>query len=123
MKILDAMFMCHKLPERSFFFRGKQFPICSRCTGILIGYFIGILLMIIIQNRSIILALLLILPLAIDGTGQYIGLWISNNIRRLITGVFAGISTDLLLYNIVIVGFKHGRYIARILKNYWLGGI
>lgn len=116
MKILDAMFMCHKLPERSFFYKGKQFPICARCTGILVGYFIGIII-IITYNREIVLGLLLMLPLAIDGGGQYINLWISNNRRRFITGILAGISTDIILYNIMVLGFRHGRYIAHILKN------
>nr|WP_325196467.1 DUF2085 domain-containing protein [uncultured Oscillibacter sp.] len=25
------------MPERSFFFRGKQFPVCARCTGVFLG--------------------------------------------------------------------------------------
>ena len=28
---------CHQMPERSFFIRGKQFPVCARCTGVMIG--------------------------------------------------------------------------------------
>ena len=28
---------CHQLPERSFFFRQYQFPVCARCCGVLIG--------------------------------------------------------------------------------------
>ncbi|MGG7175281.1 DUF2085 domain-containing protein [Clostridium neonatale] len=24
---------CHQLPDRSFFIRSYQFPICARCTG------------------------------------------------------------------------------------------
>ena len=35
--------ICHRIPERSFFFRGHQFPVCARCTGFYISlaiYFI-----------------------------------------------------------------------------------
>lgn len=28
---------CHQMPERSFFIRGKQFPVCARCTGVFLG--------------------------------------------------------------------------------------
>lgn len=30
--------VCHRLPQRSFFWKGRQFPVCARCTGIHIGY-------------------------------------------------------------------------------------
>jgi uncharacterized membrane protein len=26
--------VCHQLPERSFFWDGRQFPVCARCTGL-----------------------------------------------------------------------------------------
>ena len=35
---IGAMTGCHQMPERSFFFKGYQFPVCERCTGLLIGY-------------------------------------------------------------------------------------
>ena len=35
---------CHQMPERSFFINGMQFPLCARCTGILVGYLVGVLL-------------------------------------------------------------------------------
>ena len=33
---------CHQMPERSFFFKGYQFPVCARCTGMIVGYFLSI---------------------------------------------------------------------------------
>ncbi|AQR88418.1 hypothetical protein CLOBY_00740 [Clostridium saccharobutylicum] len=105
------MFFCHRLPERSFFFKGKQFPICARCTGILIGYIIGILYIFFNKNLHIIIELSFMIPLLIDGTGQYIGYFKSTNIRRLITGILAGISTICLFRLACIWGLQSG---------YWL---
>lgn len=108
--ILKYMFFCHQLPDRSFFFKGHQFPLCARCTGILIGYIIGIIYIIIFKNLSIVFELLLMVPLLIDGTGQYLGYFESTNIRRLITGVLAGISTICLFRLTVILGFQSGHW-------------
>ncbi len=102
------MFLCHRLPERSFFIKGKQFPICARCTGILVGYFIGIAYIIINRNMNIGYEVLLMIPLVIDGLGQFYGLWTSNNLRRFITGILAGISAICIFRIAVMLGLKHG---------------
>ena len=26
---------CHQMPERSFFYKEYQFPVCARCTGVI----------------------------------------------------------------------------------------
>ena len=36
-RCLPVVFGCHCIDERSFHFRGRKFPICSRCTGELVG--------------------------------------------------------------------------------------
>lgn len=100
--ILKYMFYCHRMPERSFFFRGRQFPICARCTGILLGYIIGILYIIFYNKLGYTLELILMVPLLIDGIGQYKGYFVSTNIRRLITGILGGISF-ICLSRMVIV--------------------
>ena len=32
---------CHQMPERSFFINGFQFPVCARCTGVIISAIIA----------------------------------------------------------------------------------
>lgn len=108
--ILKYMFFCHQLPERSFFFKGHPFPLCARCTGILIGYFIGLIYIFFFKDLHIVLELLLIVPLIIDGTGQYLGYFRSTNIRRLITGILAGISTVCLFRLAAVLGLQSGRW-------------
>lgn len=116
-KILAMLFFCHRLPERSFFFRGKQFPICARCTGILVGYILGIIYAIVFGKIPFLLIPLLLLPMAIDGGGQFINKWVSTNTRRFITGILAGVAVDFLLYEIGALGFKHGMEAARHFFN------
>lgn len=112
-RLLQLLFVCHRLPERSFFYHGRQFPICARCTGILLGYILGIIYGVFFKPLSIGLAILLIVPLVLDGYLQYISWRQSTNFRRLSTGILAGIGADFILYNIVLIGFRHGQQITR----------
>jgi len=80
---------CHQLPERSLHIKGYQFPLCARCTGIVIGELAAIPLWLVF-SPSLMAACVLCLPLVIDGTMQYRGILMSTNLRRVITGFLAG---------------------------------
>lgn len=113
----DYFFICHKIPERSFFYKGKQFPLCSRCTGIFIGYIIGILLIIMsyIFHFDIfnpIYIVILLLPMFLDGTIQYFTKYESNNFKRLITGLLGGIAIMLIIFIVGRLGYNHGKKIG-----------
>ena len=41
-RFLRIFFGCHARPDRSFYWNGKPFPICARCTGELAGMIAGI---------------------------------------------------------------------------------
>lgn len=88
MKIMK--YLCHQRPDRSFFFRGHQFPLCARCTGLVVGtisYCIySYLIPVYYTYELLIISIILQLPYIIDGTTQYLGLRESNNILRFITG-------------------------------------
>lgn len=116
MKILDYLFICHKLPERSFFYKGKQFPICARCTGILIGYLIALLMAFFIEI-PLKFSFVLLIPIGIDGIGQYLGKWTSTNTRRLITGILAGIATIYIIIFIGKLGYSHGVKLQKFLRG------
>ena len=86
---IGARLGCHQMPERSFFYKGYQFPLCARCTGLVIGYLMGILIYFLkIINWEI--AILLCIPLVIDGGSQYLKWRMSNQRHRLITGILCG---------------------------------
>ena len=91
-KFLRLFFGCHARPDRSFYFRGKQFPICARCTGELVGMIVCIPTLIFWGCPSFGIVLLLMVPLIIDGSVQKLTSYESGNIRRLISRILFGMA-------------------------------
>jgi len=79
---------CHQISSRSFFVDKRQFHICSRCTGIVVGLAISPLILIFTNKYEIFLISLSILT--IDGVTQLLGFRSSNNSLRFFTGFFTG---------------------------------
>ena len=94
---------CHQMEERSFSFRGYQFPVCARCTGVLIGELISIILIILNIKLNIICSFILLLIMGLDWFIQYVKILESNNIRRLLTGISGGIGLTFIYYYIFII--------------------
>ena len=97
---------CHQMPERSFFINGMQFPLCARCTGILVGYLVGVLLFVLKIFVPIELCLCFGLVMLGDWYIQYIDVLPSTNIRRFITGTLCGIGYLQILIKIVYMVAK-----------------
>lgn len=93
---------CHQLENRSFCFKGYQFPVCARCTGVLVGEVITIILLLINLKINIIYSVILLAIMGADWFIQYIHILESNNIRRLITGICGGIGLTFIYYYIFI---------------------
>lgn len=88
---------CHQKSDRSFFLNNYQFPVCARCTGLLIGYILGILSLFFNFRISIILSLIFMAIMFIDWFIQYKKLLYSTNARRLLTGFFCGFGVISIL--------------------------
>lgn len=82
---------CHQIPERSFSFKGYQFPVCARCTGVFFGEIITIIILIAQYRISPWLSLFFMLVMGIDWGLQYLDILPSTNIRRLVSGLFGGV--------------------------------
>lgn len=103
MSVFD--YICHRRPERSFFYKGRQFPVCARCTGFYISGIASIILFkyFPLPNTLTTLAIgiLLLIPCAIDGTSQLFEMRESNNVLRLITGLLGGVGL-IMIYEVVL---------------------
>ena len=98
-KFLRIFFGCHARPDRSFYWHGRQFPICARCTGELAGILIGIPAILLLGRLSVPVMILFMLPMLIDGFVHLLTKYTSTNLRRVVTGFLFGIAFDsLLLY-------------------------
>ena len=85
---------CHQKPERTLWIMGYPMAFCARDTGLYGGLWLGMLAFAAWRRPrlSARMALLLVLPLALDGGSQLIGLRQSTNWLRLSTGLLAGLA-------------------------------
>ena len=104
---------CHQKPERSFFWKGKQFPVCARCTGIYLGYLILPLFVHGFLKLPLLWTILLVVPTYIDGLVQAYFNIESDNTRRVITGFISGIGSMSL---VSIIGIFIGNQILTLIK-------
>lgn len=92
---------CHQIPERSFFWKGHQFPVCARCTGVCIGQLFAIIINIFVDIHYLISVVFLII-MGTDWGIQEAGIKTSNNSRRFITGFLGGFG----LFNLYLILIK-----------------
>jgi uncharacterized membrane protein len=104
--------VCHQIPSHSFKVGEDFFPLCSRCTGMHLGNFIGLVILFTkgkktsIPSRGIILILILFATLwAADGIKSFLYdlnhvafLYTPNNSIRLLTGLGMGLSMSSTLF-------------------------
>lgn len=80
---------CHQLPERSFFIGGRQFPLCARCTGLVVGYIVYF----VFRNFfafSFLWSALFCEIMFLDWLIQRLEIRQSTNLRRFVTGSLCG---------------------------------
>lgn len=99
---------CHQLQDRSFSCQNYQFPLCARCTGVLIGQLI-MLIQLFIVRPNLLICLVGSGLMLIDWLLQYVKLLTSNNVRRLVTGILGG-------YGLIGLGWL---LLLEILNNYF----
>lgn len=110
-QLQSNFWICHRRPDRSLFFQGQQLPVCARCTGIWLGYALGIILL-LVTILPWWIGPLLIVPAAIDAITQFFYWRQSSNPLRIITGIGAGIGEIVIvthiLMTVVMLGYQTG---------------
>lgn len=104
---LPIFFGCHCRADRSFFYHGKQFPICARCTGELAGMMIAIVTVMAYQPDWR-LCVICLFPLFADGFIQLCTPYESYNLRRLWTGCLFGYGFMMLLFQSAMYAYSTG---------------
>ena len=88
--------ICHQRSERSFFIDGHKLAVCSRCTGIYAGFVFTLLVYPLVRSlrntstpdrKWLVFATL---PLAIDFSLTFFGIWENTHTSRLLTGLLLG---------------------------------
>lgn len=87
---------CHQRPDRSYFIEGHKLAVCSRCTGLYAGFALMLLVYPLLRSlRSAAtpprkLLFLAAVPLLIDFTLTFLGIWENTHTSRLLTGALLG---------------------------------
>ena len=88
--------LCHQRPDRSYFIDGHKLAVCSRCTGIYAGFVFTLLLYPLIRSLRTTTTppprwlLLATVPLGIDFSLTFLGIWENTHTSRLLTGALLG---------------------------------
>ena len=107
---------CHRRPERSFFVKGYQMPVCARCEGELFGILAGLIAIWFIRPPYWLMAAIM-LPMIADGLIQGSTKYESTNWRRLITGILFGFGITMIILMFWIAVFKYGLSVGTELRN------
>ena len=89
-------FICHQIPERTFHIAGEPFGVCSRCFGVYFGLLFGFAIYPLWRNIAEIEPLprfwlfLSLIPVAIDWSLTFFGIWENTHLTRFVTGLILG---------------------------------
>lgn len=117
--------VCHQMPTRSFFIFGHKMAFCQRDTAVYGTIFAAGVLYGLLRPRvkplPLWAAILMALPMAVDGTGQIFRLWESTPWSRVITGALFGLALVWLVYPYVDEAFAEIR--ATVVEKFHKAGI
>jgi uncharacterized membrane protein len=89
-------YLCHQIPERSFYIEGHQLAVCARCAGLYAGFALGALIYPLARSlrqletprrRWLLVA---VVPTLIDGALGLSGIWENTHLSRSLTGALLG---------------------------------
>jgi len=127
--------ICHRIPERSFAFDGRQLPLCARCTGTFLGAILGLTAMLLYGRRRAsqlppipVLGMLVLFMgfWGFDGLNSYLtffpgapNLYEPRNWLRLTTGLLNGLALITFVFPIFNFSIWREPSKERVFKNLW----
>jgi uncharacterized membrane protein len=120
--------VCHQLPERSFHAGSLSIPVCARCEGIYIGFFISAIFLFLMFKRKesdlprvyiVVILCLFIISTVVDGGLSYLGLIKTNNTLRYLTGFLSGTGSMAIVYPIFNFQYYTEPGYVRIFNRTW----
>jgi uncharacterized membrane protein len=127
--------ICHRIPERSFAFDGRQLPLCARCTGTFLGAILGLTAMLLYGRRRAsqlppipVLGMLVLFMgfWGFDGLNSYLtffpgapNLYEPRNWLRLTTGLLNGLALITFVFPIFNFTLWWAPSGEKVLKNVW----
>lgn len=99
--------ICHQKEERCFKIYNYIFPICARCTGIIISFILVLVLLSLKKYVNIIISIFFLLVMCLDWGLQYFKIKESTNTRRFLTGLIGGFGMSYLYYYIITFFIHH----------------
>jgi uncharacterized membrane protein len=96
-------YICHQIDNRSFHIYEHQLGVCSRCFGVYLGLFLGMIAYPIfrkieeIEPLARIWLFLAMVPIGIDWSLGFFEIWENTHLSRFITGAILGIACGVFL--------------------------
>lgn len=104
--------LCHQIPDRTLTAMGLYYPVCSRCTGIYIGFIVALTALFLLYRTNqrkgsfgwqfYLVAAAASLGMLFDVSSAYLDLRETNNFIRLTTGVLFGSSLAAVAYLMLV---------------------
>jgi uncharacterized membrane protein len=118
--------VCHQLSARSLSIGNIVLPVCSRCSGIYIGFTItAVILFVMFRNKendlpppyALVILCLFFLSTIIDGIASNFCLYNTDNNLRFITGFLCGSSIMTIIYPVFIFQYYKRSKKEKIFKR------
>jgi uncharacterized membrane protein len=101
-------YICHQLPDRSFHLMGHQLGVCSRCFGVYFGLLAGVLAYPLwrqideIEPLPRVFLFASIIPMVIDWSLTFFGIWENTHASRFLTGLILGVGCATFIIPAVV---------------------
>ena len=105
-------YICHQIPSRSFHLDGSAFAVCSRCFGVYFGLLFGFIIYPFFRSINEtepfprIWLFLALVPIGIDWSLGFFGIWENTHLSRLITGMILGAACAVFIIPAMVEIFQ-----------------